>query len=194
MLFSFPAPFWDCPLFSFFLSFFPLFSPKWGSPLMPRKGSGYRFPLPRLCPSAPPHLFTFLCPYLEISRPPPLCGVQTLSPPLQRKKAGPTHWNSLVLTLTSVCWLKAMSSRGGFAWALARTIFLAAALKVKDFFLLKQIRCRDCRLRNETRLTGQGGLFSLKKGGGASRLHAPCLKECYEKDLLGKKSPCGADP
>lgn len=164
---------------------------------MPREGSGYRFPLPRLCPSAPPHLFTFLCPYLEISRSPPLCGVQTLSPPLQRKKAGPTHWNSLVPTLTSVCWLKAMSSRGGLAWASARTKSLAAARKVKDFFVLKQIRCRDCGGRNETRLTEQGGLFSLKKGGGvggASRLHAPCLKECYEKDLLGKKSPRGADP
>lgn len=53
MLFSFPAPFWDCPpLFSFFPSFFPLFFPKCGSPLMPREGSGYWFPSLRLCPSA----------------------------------------------------------------------------------------------------------------------------------------------
>lgn len=72
MLFSFPAPFLDCPpLFSFFPSFFPLFFPKRGSPLMPWEGSGYRLPSLRLCPSAPPHLFTFLCPYLEISRSPP---------------------------------------------------------------------------------------------------------------------------
>lgn len=104
-----------------------------------------------------------------------MCGVQTLSPPLQRKKAGPTLWNSLVLTLTSVCWLKAMSIRGWFGCALVRTVFLAylaAALKVKDFFsVLKQISCRDCGGRNETRLTGQGGLFSLKKGGG----HLACM-------------------
>lgn len=64
------------------------------------KRSGYCSLQSRLRPEAPPHLFTFLCPYLEISRFPPLCGVQTLSPSQQSKKAGPTHWNSLGLTLT----------------------------------------------------------------------------------------------
>lgn len=58
-----------------------------------------------------------------------------------------------------------MSTPGGFGWALASTIFLAAALKVKDFSALKQIRCRDYGGRNGTRLRGQGALFSLKKGG-----------------------------
>lgn len=145
MLFSFPAPFWDCPsLFSFFPSFFSTFFPPSGVvPLCLSEGSGYPFPFLRLCPSAPPHLFTFLCPYLEFSRPPlppPLCGVQTLSPPLQWKKAGPTLWDSLELTLTIVCWLKAMSVRVRFrsfrsssGCALARTTFpthLAAALWV----------------------------------------------------------------
>lgn len=150
---------------SFFL-FFPLFSPKWGSPLMPQRGVGLPVSFAPPLPLSPASLVYIPLPLFgDLKVPPPLCGVQTLSPPLQRKKAGPTHWNSLVLTLTSVCWLKAMSSRGGLAWASARTIFLAAALKVKDFFVLKQIRCRDCGGRNETRLTGQGGLFSLKKGG-----------------------------
>lgn len=80
--------------FHSFSLFSPLFSPKWGSPLMPRQGSGYRFPLPRLCPSAPPHLFTFLCPYLEISRSPPLCGVQTLTSSAEKESRA----NSLELS------------------------------------------------------------------------------------------------
>lgn len=70
---------------------------------MPSTRSGYGFPfVPPLPPGAPPHLFTFLCPYLEISRSPSssfssstsssstsssLCGVQTLSPRLAEKES-----------------------------------------------------------------------------------------------------------
>lgn len=28
----------------------------------------------------------------------------------------------------------------------------------------------------------------------AASSHAPCLKECYERDLLSWKTPCGGDP
>lgn len=152
--------------------FFPLSSPERGSPLMPREGSGYRTPSPRLGPSARLTCLHSSALIWRSQGPPPLCGVQTLSPPLHRKKAGPTHWNAGVLTLTGVCWLEAMSIPVRFGRASARTTFLAylaAALKVKDFFSAsRQISCRDCGGRNETRLTGQGGLFSLKKGGGIS--------------------------
>lgn len=176
---------------------------------MQREGSGYQFPSLRLCPSAPPHLFTFLCPYLEISRSPPphLCGVQTLSPPLQWKKAGPTHWDALDLTLAIVCWLKAMSVRVQFrsvqsssGCALARTIFpthLAAAMKVTGYLFMYLSSWNKLvavivvgGMRHGWQ--GKGGFF--KEGWGASRLHAPCLKECYKRDLLRRKTPCGADP
>lgn len=170
MLFSFPAPFWDCPLFSFFPSFFPLFFPKRGSPLMPREASGYQFPSLRLCPSAPPHLFTFLCPYLEISRSPPLVWSANTLTSSAVEKAGPTHWDSVDLTLTIVWWLKAMSVRVRFrslqsssGCALARTLVpthLAAAVKVTDFFFfLKQISYCACGGRNGTPVTGQRWLF-----------------------------------
>lgn len=85
MLFSFPAPFWDCLSIHSFSLFSTLFSRR-GSPLMPREGSGYRTPSPRLGPSAPPHLFTFLCPYLEISRsPPPVWSANTLTSSAQKE-------------------------------------------------------------------------------------------------------------
>lgn len=71
MLFSFSDPLWAALALSLFPSFFPPLSPQWGSPLMWGKRSGYCLSPSRLHPEAPPHLFTFLCPYLEISRFPP---------------------------------------------------------------------------------------------------------------------------
>lgn len=103
---------------------------------MPREGSGYRAEGPPR-PLGPASLVYIPLPLFGDLKVPPLCGVQTLSPPLHRKKAGPTHWNAGVLTLTGVCWSEAMSIPVRFGRASARTTllaYLAAALKVKDFF------------------------------------------------------------
>lgn len=97
MLFSFAAPFWDCPpLFSFFPSFFfPLFFPSnVGS--SPGAGRGLRLPLSFSPPLArgPASLVYIPLPIFGDLKVPPtalpthptpphLCGVQTLSPPLQ---------------------------------------------------------------------------------------------------------------
>lgn len=80
--------------FHSFSLFSPLFSPKWGSPLMPRQGSGYRF----LCPaSAPQPRLTCLHSSALIWRsqgPPPLCGVQTLTSSAEKESRA----NSLELS------------------------------------------------------------------------------------------------
>jgi len=104
MLFSSSDLLWATLSLSF-SSILPPHFPQWGSPLT--QGLDAWFPLARLCSIAPPHLFTFLCPYLEISRPPllPLCRVQTLSPSQQKRKLGQLH-----LPLTIICWVKAMST------------------------------------------------------------------------------------
>lgn len=99
------------PLSFFFLSLF-FFLPSGVVPYMPSSRSGYCFPFvppPPLSPASlvyiPLPLFGDLKAPLLPSHPPSLlCGVQTLSPPLQRKKAAPTFLElSLDLTPTIIC-------------------------------------------------------------------------------------------
>lgn len=152
MLFSFSDPLRAALFLSFFLSlFFPPFSPQWGSPPDAGQEVGLLLssgPPPRLSPSS---LVYIPLPLFGDLKVPPLCGVQTLSPSHQRKKAGPTHCNSFDLTLTIICWVKAMSAlvclHGLFSssFVLLETeivlhAYLAAVAKVGDFFLIFLLR------------------------------------------------------
>lgn len=88
---------------SFFLSlFFFLPSPQWGSPLIQGKRSGYWLPPVRLHPLAPPHLFTFLCPYLEISRSPPCVECKHSHLLSRERKQGQLIPTLLILPLTVI--------------------------------------------------------------------------------------------
>lgn len=115
MLFSVSDPLWPAlPSPLLFLSF-PLFffftphSPQWGSPLHAEQQVGL---LLSFCPASSPeprlaclHSSALIWRSQGLPPPPPslLCGVQTLSPPLQRKKAAPTFLElSLGLTPTII--------------------------------------------------------------------------------------------
>lgn len=116
---------------SLFLSF-PLFfsplSPQWGSPLNAEQQVGLLVSFVPPPPLSPASLVYIPLPLFGDLKVPPLCGVQTLSPPLQRKKAGPTHWNSLDLTLTIICWLKAMSALVCLRCLLSSSSFILAGI------------------------------------------------------------------
>lgn len=123
---------------------------------MPSSRSGYCFPFVPPPPLSPASLVYIPLPLFgDLKAPlrPPslLCGVQTLSPPLQRKEAAPTFLElSLDLTPTIICRSKAMSalaclrclpSGSGFVSAgIDPRAYLAVVAKVRVlFFTLRQM-------------------------------------------------------
>lgn len=144
MLFSFSDPLWAA--LSLFLSLFPPLSPQWGSP----SNAGQEVGL-LLSSSLPP----FWNPASLVYIPLPLFGDLKVPPPCvecthshllnRERKQGPTYSYTLVLTLTIICWLKAMSAllclRCLFStsFVLPETgivlcAYLLVAAKVRDFF------------------------------------------------------------
>lgn len=215
MLFSVSDPPWPAlPSSLLFLSF-PLFftphSPQWGSPLHAEQQVGL---LLSFCPASSPeprlaclHSSALIWRSQGPLPPPPslLCGVQTLSPPLQRKKAAPTFLElSLDLTPTIICRSKAMSalaclrclpSGSGFVSAgIDPRAYLAVVAKVRVLFFYLETDVWSLE-RGEAELVT--GVCTSNRP--TSVLKAACTLPkrnvtrgiCRER---GGKTPGGADP